>query len=72
MDDELRSRIAKWLEYYVDITDCRYGYGSDRVIKQSIKILVSKGIFTKEELKRDALIHGEFILTDEFIDTCLN
>lgn len=70
-DDEIRNRMAMWLKNYIDISDCRYGYGNDKVIKQSICLLLKEGVFTREQLKRDALKKGEFILTDEFIDSCI-
>jgi len=71
-DEEYRNRIAQWLAKYIDIHDCRYGYGSDKVIRQGIRLLLNEVFITREALKKDALKYGGIILTDKILDEILN
>ena len=53
MSDEYRERIAEFLSQYIDILDCKLGYGDERVIRQGIKLLIEQNIFSKSGLKKN-------------------
>lgn len=72
MDKEYRKRIAKFLSEYIDINDCKYGYGDDEVIRQGIKILIESGAFTADELRKTAIKDYNIVITKQFINRCLN
>lgn len=71
MSDIYRKRIADFLSKYIDLKDCRYGFGDDKVIIQGIKILIENDIFTPDSLKKTAIETQGIIISDEFINDCL-
>lgn len=71
MDEEFRNRIAVFLSEYINITDNRYGYGNDDVIKQGIKLLINSGAFSIPEMQRECAVNHSLIIPTKFITDCL-
>lgn len=72
MSDEYRERIAEFLSQYIDVLDCRLGYGDERVIRQGIKLLIEQNIFSKKQIKKELMRQQGIVLTDGFIEKCLS
>ena len=72
MSDEYRERIAEFLSQYIDILDCKLGYGDERVIRQGIKLLSEQNIVSKSGLKKELMRQQGIVLTDDFIEKCLS
>lgn len=70
MKEDYKESVADFLSKYVDITDQKYSYKDEKIIKQALNVLVNEGIFTAEELQKEALrVSGVFIPLD-FINMC--
>lgn len=67
MSEEYRKRIAKFLSKYIDIQDCRIGYGDDRVIRQGLKALIENNIFSVRELQKQAVKEANVLIPADFI-----
>ena len=72
MTEEFRKRIAKFLSKYIDILDCKRGYGDDLVIKQGVKALIENDIFSARELQIQAGKEADVFIPAEFINMCVN
>lgn len=70
MSEEYRKRIAKFLSKYIDIQDCKIGYGDDRVIRQGIKALIENDIFSVRELQKRAVKEADVLISANFIVMC--
>lgn len=70
MLEEYRKRIAKFLSKYIDILDCKVGYGDDEVIKQGIKALIENDIFSVRELQKQAVKEANVLIPTDFIIMC--
>jgi len=71
MDEEFRNRLAAFLPGYINITDSRYGYENDEVIKSGIKLLINSGAFTIPEMKKELAVKHSLIIPTKFITDCL-
>lgn len=71
MEEEFRKRIASFLSEYVNITDSKYGYEDENVIKQGIKLLINTGAFTIPEMIRECAKNHSLIIPVKFITDCL-
>ena len=72
MSDEFRERIANFISIYADITDCKLGYGDEKVIRQGIKLLIEEKIFSVSGLKKELMRQQRIIVSDDFINECLH
>lgn len=72
MTEEFRKRISKFLSKYIDILDCKRGYGDDLVIKQGIEVLIENNIFSVRELQIQAGKEAGVLIPTEFIKMCVN
>jgi hypothetical protein len=71
MDEEFRNRMAEFLSKYIDITDNRYGYGHEKVIRSGIRELISSGLFTVDGLRREFAKSSGLIIPTKYITDCL-
>lgn len=71
MNSEYRNKLADFLSRYVDIEDCQYGYGHEKVIQQGIKLLIDSGLFNTEQLRKKILKDKSIIVSREFIMECV-
>ena len=72
MTEEFRKRISKFLSKYIDIIDCKRGYGDDLVIKQGIRALIENNIFSVRELQIQAGKEADVFIPAGFIKMCVN
>lgn len=72
MTEEFRKRISKFLSKYIEILDCKRGYGDDLVIKQGIKALIENNIFSVRELQIQACKEASILIPADFIKMCVN
>lgn len=70
MSEEYRKRIAKFISKYIDICDCRIGYGDDRVIRQGIQALIKNNVFSVRELQKQAVREANVLIPADFIIAC--
>lgn len=70
MSDEYRKRMAQFVSKYADVTDCKIGYGDDRVIRGVISLLVKGNIFTPLQLQKQALKDNSVMIPLPFIREC--
>lgn len=70
MSGEYRKRVAKFLSKYIDILDCKVGYGDDKVIEQGIKALIENEIFSVRELQKQAVKEANVLIPADFIKMC--
>lgn len=70
MSEEYRKRIAKFLSKYIDILDCKIGYGDDEVICQGIKALIENNIFSVRGLQIQAGKEANVLIPADFIIMC--
>lgn len=71
MSEEYRKRIAKFLSKYIDICDCKLGYGDDRVIRQGIQALIKNDVFSVRGLQKQAVKEVGVLIPADFIIACV-
>lgn len=71
MSEEYRKRIAKFLSKYIDIRDCKIGYGDDRVIRQGIQELIKNDVFSVRVLQKQAIKEAGVLIPADFIIACV-
>lgn len=71
-EEDYRRRIGNFLSKRIDIIDSRYGYGSDKVIRQGIRELITNEVYTIKELQRYALSEELVYIPEQFIKQCVN
>lgn len=71
MTEEFRKRIAKFLSNYIDVLDCKRGYGDNDVIRQGIKALIKNDVFSVRELQKQAIKEADVLMPAEFIEMCV-
>lgn len=70
MTEEFRKRVGKFLSEYIDITDSRFRYEDDEVIRGGIRELIEKEIFSIRELQIRMGKEVNVLIPEEFIRMC--
>lgn len=70
MSDEYRKGMADFISEYIDVKKGRK-YEEDIVIKASVKMLITKNVFTVDEMQKQALKDHSIIIPKQFIRECL-
>ncbi|MCI9559350.1 MAG: hypothetical protein HFG52_08900 [Lachnospiraceae bacterium] len=71
ISDKYRKSMADFISEYIDVKNGRK-YEEDIVIKASIKMLITKKVFTVDEMQKQALKDHSIIISKQFIRECLH
>ena len=69
--DEYKKRLGAFLSEYANITDESHSMEDEKVIRQSIKILIEKRVFTMEEMRKTALKDHNILISENYIEECI-